>query len=200
VFRRLAAMILSCCALIALSGSSASATSPPRPGSEWREVLTLSAGHTSGEAKIPLRADECAAALKAVAGRSATDCVTHYRLTVTKPARTAARNDGLVLADYNCNVSAEAQMWNFFWWADATVYFCFSPSYIYAYSVDCSNWGSGPYQSLNITWCAPGAQGSRADGGENVSITGPYGNYGAGQRASLDIYGRYTVFCWNAHC
>ena len=107
----------------------------------------------------------------------------------------------MVLTSFFCNIEVEMSMWNFNWWSYADVYFCWSPTYVYAYNTDCSNWGVYPGESLNITWCGTGARGYRADGGDNVTIS-PFfgGGYGAGQRASLDIHGVVGFSCWNAHC
>jgi hypothetical protein len=198
--KKLIVPVLSACALLILSMVSASATVTPMSRSEWREVISLAPNQTSAEATVPMTDADCNRLLKSHANRSRTDCVTHYWMRVTSH-QAVARSDDFVLTGFTCNVILSGGMWNFNWWSNIDVRFCWSPTYVYVYSTDCSNWGVAPGQTLAITWCGAGAKGTRADGGDNVTITSVVGgSYGAGQRAQYDIYGHYSFFCWNAHC
>ncbi len=200
MLKRLLIPVVALGVLLAVSTIPNQATARPGPGLGWREVQALAPGQTGADATVRMNAADCQLLLKTHPDRTSSDCVNHYSLKVVR-SKASARSDNLVLASFACGFSIESSMWNFLWWSYATVSFCWSSTYVYAWRVDCSNYGAYSGFSIAITWCGAGAQGTYAEGGDNVAISAATGgSYGAGIRIALDKWGNIWHYCWNAHC
>jgi hypothetical protein len=202
VLKRLLVPLLTCCALLALSVSSATAGTPhvAKPNG-WS--VTLASGQTTGTFTTAMDPKLCATLLASHPDRSRADCFTHHRLALITGAQPPVRSDNLVLASYACRIGVQMSMWNYLWWAQVTAWFCVDYGrYVYSYYVDCySNYGVYPGESIKITWCGPGAAGYNANGGDNVWVSSVYGGaYAAGQRAGLSAWYTPSDSCWNAYC
>ena len=177
-------------------------TAPAEP----REVLTLAPGDSEATADVKMRPEVCAAFLRVLRGHSERDCMTRVTLSVhglpgrggsgvSSPIRTPA-------ASYWCGVTVDGTMANIGWRASVSQTFCIWP-YVYVYpkpyGTQCGNYYAF-YATVTITWCGGGRSGWTADGGENVTITTWYWQYGAGQRVTLSADWRTGQWCWNAFC